>query len=211
MSFTLYGRFANDATFTKQRGVLLYDEELDKHLFYDHNYSAIVIPKDSPLLVSINATQQQQGAHNNQVSMLEHSRRQSEWALELLLVGCLGLNAAPSSLTSPAPQHADSDSAQQPNASTSSVNLSTLPPSPSRIQHCKDCVFTKHLPALFGTLQPTPLPPDPIPKIKLQYFHDIMAHITLLSTLPLYDTLLTLPCSPSPLSLEQPPPPSQIQ
>jgi hypothetical protein len=176
-------------TFTEQRG-LVYQHNAHS-FFYDHNYCTTLIKGDyvsyqpadrptqpPPLVVKLGGT----------VSVFDYFRQRSEWALELLMMGCFGLDAASTQKQRP-PRVTNT---QQPSLNFPSQTEASLQ-TPPHIQQCQNHIL-RHLPTLLNTLQPTSAVSQ---ARRLGYFHDTLTHLNLLTALPLYDTLASL-TSPSP-------------
>jgi hypothetical protein len=190
----------HDQTFSKQRGMLSRGECNGKglHILFDHNYSAVRIdtPLSSPLQ-NTTGSFDQDGlvVADGTISMNDFIRQRSEWALELLIVGSLGLQPLP-------PQNLHFHTLMAPSApiqqSTHSLAPNSTPdpshPDPSHpsttMQACRDYVF-QHLPSLAGTSPRSTWSQHRDQREK--YFDDTFGLLPLLTVLPLYETLLTLP------------------
>jgi hypothetical protein len=193
----------HDNTFSQPRGVLYSAPHLAQNYLYDHNYRATWVDIDDAMFLDLEqlskseptsrqtttttdrtATAPSSAFHptgrvlaQGAFSMLSHFRRRSEWALELLIVGCLGLESP--QLQSP----------QYP-------SLPLHPNQAAWTQHSEDSLLQR-IPTFFNALQPTPTPPphhgfDPQSITRLSFYHDTLSHLTLLSTLPLCETLASL-------------------
>jgi hypothetical protein len=194
-----------------QRGVLYRGLDSHANFLYDHNYSLTTISHNPDATQDGQSTQAQ--TQDLVDSLPEYARNRSEWALELLIVGCFGLHSPCPVLLAPSPPLLPSP---PPPQSLPRASQQSSPPSPARIQYCKDRVLS-NLPRLLDAqcLQPTPpllklsssptysrfefAPLNP-PAAKLTYYYETISQLPLLSTLSLLDTLATLPCTPSPPS-----------